>query len=142
MSGEELKRHERLSFEVINRGKAAWMTWMEENFAPNLVFHSGNGVDMTFNGVKQFFSGLFDAFPDCDFTLDDIFVEGDKSAVRYTVTGTHKGAFMGIPPTNKKVVFWEIDIYRFANGKLVEIWGRLDTLGFMQQLGAIPTPKK
>jgi hypothetical protein len=120
------------------------MTWLEENFAPNLVFHTGVGseMDTSFNDLKQFFSGLFDAFPDCHYTLDDILVEGDKSVVRYTVTGTHKGAFMGVPPTNKKVVFWEIDIYRFANGKLVEGWGRFDTLGFMQQLGVIPTPEK
>ena len=74
--------------------------------------------------------------------MDDAIVEGDKGVLRYTVTGTSKGAVMGIPPNNKEVRFWVIEIDRFAGGKLVECWARVDTLGLMQQLGAIPAAKK
>jgi len=58
---------------------------------------------------------------DVHFTLDDMIVEGDKVAVRHTFSGTHKGESMGIPPTNKKVTIWEIDIIRIAGGKFVEL---------------------
>jgi predicted ester cyclase len=75
-------------------------------------------------------------------TLDDMIVEGDKAVVRYTFIGTHKGEIMGIPPTNKKATNWIIQIDRIAGGKFVECWVRSDTLGFMQQLGVVPTPKK
>ena len=68
--------------------------------------------------------------------------EGDKVAYRWTLTGTHKGEFEGIPPTNKKVTVWAISISRIAGGKIVEDWSRVDTLGLMQQLGVVPTPKK
>ena len=45
---------------------------------------------------------------------------------------------MGIPPNGKKVVVWMANIWRVAGGKVVEWWINLDTLGLMQQLGAIP----
>jgi predicted ester cyclase len=85
---------------------------------------------------------IFGAFPDIYLKLDDVVAEGDKVAVRFTVTGTHKGKFMGIPATNKKLTMWSIQIDRIVRGKFVEGWERTDILGLMQQLGAMPTPKK
>jgi predicted ester cyclase len=119
------------------------MTVIDEDCTTNIVFHSSTGMDIRgLKDFKQFMSEFYDAFPDIHWTLDDLIVEGDKAVVRYTVTGTHRGAFMGIPPTNKKVTIWGIEIDREAGGKWVEAWGRMDTLGFMQQLGAVPTPGK
>ena len=69
-------------------------------------------------------------------------VEGDKVAVRFTLTGSHQGEFMGRPPTNKKVTMWGITIDRVAGGKFVEEWERSDTLGFKQQFGLKPTPEQ
>ena len=48
--------------------------------------------------------------------------------------------FLGIPPTGKAVSIGVIDIIRLADGKFVEHWGQMDSMGMMQQLGAIPTP--
>jgi hypothetical protein len=75
-------------------------------------------------------------------TIDDMVAEGDKVATRVTMTGTHKGEIMGIPPTNKKVTVSGIVIDRFAGGKIVEDNGIFDMLGLMRQLGLVPTPKK
>jgi predicted ester cyclase len=114
-----------------------------ENFDTNYVCHTGAGRDI--RGLKetnQFNSTFYDALPDLHFTLDDLIVEGDKAVARYTATGTHKGVYRGIPPTNKKVTVWGIVIDRFVGGKFVESWSRMDTLSLMQQLGAVPTPKK
>ena len=66
--------------------------------------------------------------------------EGDKVASRITAHGTHKGEFMGIPPTGKHTMQTGIDIVRIAGGKVVERWGEFDQLGLMQQLGVIPPP--
>jgi predicted ester cyclase len=57
---------------------------------------------------KQHISEFYSAFPDLHFTINGMVAEGDKVAVRLTGTGTNKGAFMGSPPTNKKITVWEI----------------------------------
>jgi len=119
------------------------MTEIDKIWTTNVVFHSGVGREIRgLKDFKQFFNAYYDAFPDIHWTLDDLVVEGDKVAVRCTVTGTHKGEFMGIPPTNKKVKVQAFAIDRVVGGKIVEEWGISDTLGLMQQLGVVPTPKK
>jgi predicted ester cyclase len=69
-------------------------------------------------------------------------VEGDKVAVRLTMTGTYSGKMGDTGSSNKKVTISQIIIDRIAGGKFVEEWVRYDTYGFMQQLGLVPTPKK
>jgi steroid delta-isomerase-like uncharacterized protein len=119
------------------------MAAIDELIATNNVSHTASGMDIRGpKGIKQVYNDWFDAFPDYHMTIDDIVTEGDKAVIRYTWTGTHKGTFMGIPATNKKVTAWGIEIDRFVGGKIVEAWARTDTLGIMQQLGVVPTPKK
>jgi predicted ester cyclase len=69
----------------------------------------------------------------------DMVAEGDKVAVRLNVTGTHKGELQGIPPTGKQVSFNATDFITFTDGKVAEEWVNADTMGLMQQIGAIPT---
>jgi steroid delta-isomerase-like uncharacterized protein len=81
--------------------------------------------------VERFLSGL----PDLKFTVDDTISEKDKMVVAWTITGTHKGELLGVPPTDKKVSFNGITINLIAGGKILEstvIWDRLALLG---QLG-------
>lgn len=63
--------------------------------------------------------------------------EGDKVAARCFITGTHKGEFLGIPPTGNEVKDQGLDIFRVANGKILEIWVNEHDLGLMQQLRAL-----
>ena len=143
MSTKEIKALERRWAEEFNKGKAAAMAAIDELYATDYVEHCEHGKDI--HGIKDYkksISDLYSAFPDVHFTLDDMVVEGDKAAVRFTFSGTHKGEFMGCPPTNKKWKMWGIWIDRIAGGKFVESWVRYDTLGFMQQLGLAPTPGK
>jgi len=143
MSANEIRALEHRWFEAWNKGKAAAMAVIDELCAADYIFHSGTGEEMRgLMGFKQSFSDFFNAFPDAQFTIDDMIVEGDKATIRTTLTGTHKGEFMGIPPSNKKVTAWAISIDRVANGKFAESWERYDTLGLMQQLGVIPAPAK
>jgi steroid delta-isomerase-like uncharacterized protein len=143
VSEKETRTIVRHYFDSWNKGKAALMDAVDQLFAIDSVFHSSAGRDVSgLNDLKQFQSPLYDAFPDVHFTLDDLIVEGDKAVLRYTFTGMFRGAFMGALPTNRKVTMWGIEIDRIVDGKIVEAWGRFDTLSLMQQLGAIPTPKK
>jgi predicted ester cyclase len=133
MSAEENKRLMRRLFEECNKGKAAAMAAIDRSYACSDL-----------KDFKQMESEWYDAFPDTHYTIDDMVAEGDKVAARVTVTGTHKGEFMGIPPTNKKVKISLIFIDRFAGGKIVEDNGEYSALDLMRQLGLsrIPTPKK
>ncbi|MGA7671173.1 MAG: ester cyclase [Nitrolancea sp.] len=88
--------------------------------------------------LKQVFGRLHRAFPDLHVTIEDLIAEGDKVVARNTVTGTHRGEYMGLPPTGKPITYNEIFIFRFAGGRITETWGVVDVLSQLRQLGAIP----
>jgi predicted ester cyclase len=90
------------------------------------------------DGLKLLVQGVRAAFPDAHPVIDQMVSEDDRVAVRITTSATHRGEFVGIPPTNKKVEWTETHIYRFAGGKVVEHWGDIDTVGLLTQLGAMP----
>jgi steroid delta-isomerase-like uncharacterized protein len=138
------KAIERRLYAEWNKGKAAAIVIMDEFYSSDFVFHIATGQDIHgLKDEKKHMSDFYDAFPDAHFTIDDMVAEGNKLAVRYTFTGTHKGGNMGIPPTNKKVTIHGISIsQRNADGKIVEEWERYDTLDAMQQLGVLPKPKR
>jgi steroid delta-isomerase-like uncharacterized protein len=139
----EIKALERRLYEEYNKGKTAVLSVIDELYATDTIQHSSSGQDIRgIENYKQHISEFSSAFPDLHFTIDDIVAEGDKVALRVTATGTNKGAFRGIPPTNKKVTVEMIQVDRIDGGKFVEGWSRYDTLGLMQQLGLIPMPKK
>jgi steroid delta-isomerase-like uncharacterized protein len=88
--------------------------------------------------LKEVFGRLHRAFPDLRVTVEDAIAEGDKVVSRNSVTGTHQGEYMGIPPTGKSVTYNEIFIARFVDGRIAETWGVVDVLSQMRQLGVIP----
>jgi predicted ester cyclase len=81
---------------------------------------------------------LLRAFPDIQVTVADLIEKDDKIVSRNSVTGTHQGEYMGIPPTGKSVTYHEIFIIRFVNGRIAEIWGVVDVFSQLKQLGLIP----
>ena len=97
------------------------------------------GYPPTKAGVIQYFQGLRAAFPDMRMVAEDVIASGDKAVARVRVTGTHKGPFMGMPATGKRIEMSLIDIIRFGDdGRAREHWGVADQLALMQQLGLIP----
>jgi len=81
------------------------------------------------------------AFPDLKFTVHETVSEKDKLVVAWTVTGTHKGMFLGIAPTNKKVSVSGISLHQIADGKILETTAIWDALSLLEQLG-VPLPVK
>jgi predicted ester cyclase len=89
-------------------------------------------------GVKDFVQQYLGAFSDGRITVDEQIAEGDMVATRWTGRGTHDGELMGIAPTRKQATVSGITMSRLQNGKVVEEWTNWDTLGMLQQLGAVP----
>ena len=111
------------------------------HFGPSFIDHAVRpGMPPGIEGTRLFFNMLFTAFPDLHGTIQDIIAEGDKVVDRMTCEGTHQGMFMGVPPTGKSVKWSFIDINRIADGKVVEHWAEVDTMGILQQLGLVPPP--
>jgi steroid delta-isomerase-like uncharacterized protein len=82
------------------------------------------------------------AFPDFRISIQDLFVDGDKVAMRYRNEGTHRGPFGTAAPTNKPVKYTGIVIFRISNGKIAEEWTEYDSLGLMRQIEAIPRDRE
>jgi steroid delta-isomerase-like uncharacterized protein len=140
MSAEEIKEvYRRYTEEIWNKGRD---DVIEEVVSPDLAIYYPafpepiRGIE----GLKQFRATFQNAFPDLQFTLDDLVAEDDRVGVRWTGTGTHQGELMGIPPTGKRVTIQGMSWGRVQDGKLVENRIFSDDLGMMQQLGVIPAP--
>ena len=90
--------------------------------------------------LKRGFAALHEAFPDIRIAEAESIREGDKAAFRWLMSGTHKGEFLGVSPTGKRVEAMGMDIVRLAEGEIVEHWGEFDVMGMLRQLGVIHPP--
>jgi steroid delta-isomerase-like uncharacterized protein len=89
--------------------------------------------------IRQTAVPFLTAFPDWHGTVDDIIVEGDEVANRWTGHGTHLADLMGIPATGRAVTLNGITVFRISGDKVVEEWTQADQLSLMRQLGVIPS---
>lgn len=89
----------------------------------------------------EYYRGISDGMADARITVDDLVAEGDEVTVRWTFDGTHEGPLPGfeVEPTGEEVTFSGIDVLRFEDGKIAETWSQFDSLGFLQQIGVVPS---
>lgn len=125
--------------EAVNSGN---LEKFKDLMTPNVFDHDpapdqGTGPE----GFIQFFETFRTAFPDLKVEVDHMVADEGNVSIAYTVTGTHKGDFMGVPATNKKISARGVQIARFENGKIVERWGSSDELGILKQIGASVKPQ-
>ena len=131
----------RLYEEVWNNRK---LEVVNELISPNhalqgpTVFGSSIGPE----AYKRQVSSLLEAYPDLLWTIEDTIAEKDRVVACWTLSGTHKGDFMGVPATNKKVSVSGMTIHHIAGGKIMDSHTNWDALGMMQQLGAVPATEK
>ena len=109
-------------------------------FGPSYVAHVDSMPPKTVAEVLPFMSAFFGAFPDLRHRVEEVLVDGDRAAARIVIEGTHEGELRGIPPTHRLVSFGAINIFHFSDGVIAEHWVTTDTLGLLQQIGAIPAP--
>ena len=136
MSQENKNAMRRFFEEVYNDGN---LGLFDELTATHFLSHDPGNPSPDREGVKQVIVAIRTAFPDVRFTADDLIAEGDKVAARFTMRGTHRAEFMGVPATGKEILVTGIDIVRFEDGKAAEHWHEWSGLGLLQQLGVLPT---
>jgi len=111
-----------------------------ELVSPDAVFHvPGRPEPLVGPGGYLMIVGMMrGGFPDIQWTLEETISEGDRIAARFTMRGTHRGDFMGVPPTGIKIVAAALNIYHLSNGRIVREYGQPDLLGLLTQIGAPP----
>ena len=126
---------QRLSEECFNENDLSILT---DLVTPTVVYHNAQpGMTPGTDGYRQLLTMWRAAFPDAAVTIDDMVAEGDKVVTRFTGRGTHRGEFMGIAPTGRRVEVKAISIMRLEGGRIADEWELVDMLGAMQQLGAL-----
>ena len=124
----------RFNTEFIQNGdEAVW----RETIAPDFINRSAaQGAQDREAAFRWFTRMLRPAFPDLVVTIHDQIAEGDTVVTRKSYVATHRGPFLGVPPTGRTVRFSVIDIIRLEDGKYVEHWANADMFGLLQQLKA------
>jgi glyoxylase-like metal-dependent hydrolase (beta-lactamase superfamily II)/predicted ester cyclase len=111
-------------------------------WAPDGVDHIASEVDAVGpNGVREYFTSLFAAFPDLAVTVRSTVADGDREAVHWTATGTHLGPLWGVEPTGARVEFEGIDLLQVHGGLLVRNDAVADSLSVARQLGIVPAAR-
>jgi predicted ester cyclase len=140
-SGQEANKAVVRKFEEQFKNKANHAI-VDELMAPAFQARGFSPAPLDREGLKQLGKGVASAFPDVRVTVDSVIAEGDLVVTRCSVTGTHKGAFNGVPATGKKVQFTEMHMYQLKGGKIVALWSNADVLAILMQIGAVPAPRK
>jgi steroid delta-isomerase-like uncharacterized protein len=125
----------RLLAEAFNRGN---LDVIDELIHPDLVYHTPDGDIRGVDGARQLVIAMRSDFPDFHVTVEDVLAERDKVVVRFTDSGTYQGDAFGVIASGKQVSWTGVDIFRIADGKIIEGWGVGDMLGLMRQLGVYP----
>jgi steroid delta-isomerase-like uncharacterized protein len=131
----------RFEEEMISRGDVPLAdTLLAPDYA---MYFSLPGVPQPLDreGYKQLLAGFLAAFPDARHDIDDVVVDGDRVAVRWTGRATHRGPLLGIPPTGRAIDITGTTVHRVRGDQIVESWETWDSLGLMQQLGVAPAPE-
>lgn len=126
--------------ETINQGhidSASRFVW--DDVVEQVPFPGqGPGIE----GLKDVLRGMRAAFPDMHWSVAEQIAEGDKVLTRFEWTGTHRGAFLGVPATGRPVKVWGMVIDRLVDGRIKETRILMDALGMMMQLGVFPPGPK
>jgi predicted ester cyclase len=93
---------------------------------------------MDLDGHHGMALGFYGAFPDLRHTIEDVVADDKQVAVRFRITGTHLGEFMGHPATTKPIDVVATVLLRVHNGKVTSLKGVFDLQGLLQQIGATP----
>lgn len=113
--------------------------WWEAHIAPEFVRHDPE-LDFEVRGpagVAKLGEVLHGAFSDIEFPIVQVVAEGDRVLVHLRQVARHTGKYQGTPPTGRTVDIVVMDLFRVADGKLVEHWAQMDNLGLLKQIGAV-----
>jgi steroid delta-isomerase-like uncharacterized protein len=133
---DNIKKYSNVWDEVLNKGKLDMISG--DNFSADVTVYSGGQAVRGVDSVKLYYGNFLTGFTNIQFTINDIFGQGDKLVKYWTFKGTHTGDFFGIPATGKTVSLDGTTLVRMVNGKITEERDFYDNMDFMQQLGLLP----
>jgi predicted ester cyclase len=120
----------------------------DEIFAPDCVTHqlrSGAedvGVPRAADEIKRHVAARLASFPDLRFEVEQVVAEGDLVVTRSLMRGTHAGEWNNVAPTGRQAAIRMTVVHRLREGRIVEDWVLVESLGFYQQLGLLPDSKE
>jgi steroid delta-isomerase-like uncharacterized protein len=127
--------------QVIRAFNKRDIDFIEKSVTPNFVRHDlADAFLVKYTGsaeVTNFLQSLFTAFPDIQIEILDKIAAADRVVIRYELTGTQRGELFGKAASGQKVSFAGINIYRFENGKIAEVWQLWDWASVLQQTAII-----
>jgi steroid delta-isomerase-like uncharacterized protein len=121
--------------DVLNGRK---MDVADEILSSQYVDHSALAPGL--ENFKTYLMMITSVFPDINVTIEDMFADDHKVAVRLTILGTQADSFRGFPPTGGQATWSGMDIIHISNGKIVERWSERDFLHMLVQLGHVQYP--
>lgn len=127
--------------EEINKGNSEYFN---EFYSPDSLYYfpSNRPKPLSREETQAFVKGFFKAFPDLNFSIEELHAVGDRVIARLILSGTHKGDYGGVPATGNMIEMSSTFIVRIENGKVVEEREDYDQLGFWKQLGMELKPKE
>ncbi len=142
MSTEENKRISwRLQEEVFGQGN---LESVDELLAPDYVSHAPGDPELSRGpeDIKEIVRAYHSAFPDINFAVEKQVAEGDMVVTRWIARGTHRGEFMGVAPSGRRIEVSGMSMDRSLEGRIVENWNNWEALEMMLQIGAIPDSER
>ena len=128
---------------VLQAAVAQWNAGNLEGYLtlydPEVVLQGYAGVEPGVSGIRRFYESFWAAFPGSSLQFEDVFASGDKVACRFRLRAEHRGPFQGIPATGAQVDVPGITILEFRDGRCIRRWSYTDSVGLLQQLGALPS---
>lgn len=110
-----------------------------ELYHVDYIYHGPGGQELRGrDGIRGLWELFLSAFPDLVASVDAAVSEGDSVALRWRVSGTHTGEFLGIPASGKSMTLPITEVFRVENGMLAEAWDQYDRLHLLEQIGAAP----
>jgi steroid delta-isomerase-like uncharacterized protein len=125
----------RRAFEAWNAGDLDGYLALYDD---SIELHGYSPEPMTKASVRGFYEMIHRAFDGPKLIFHDVFSHGDRLAVRFTMTGTHRDQFLRVAATGRSVAVDGITILRFSNGRCVERWSSVNMYAWLAQLGAVP----
>ncbi|WP_255196661.1 ester cyclase [Halorarius litoreus] len=138
-TAENIEMSERFTAEVFNERD---LDALDELCAADCVVHDVPG-ETEIKGIdayRAYMKSVLDGFSDLKAETAFCFGQDDLVCTRTNFSGTHDGEFMGIPATDRSVEISGTTIARYEDGKMVESWSNLDTLGLLTQVGVVDMP--
>lgn len=109
---------------------------IDRYYAKDLIQHS-EGIPEGAEGLKGYFDGLFEAFPNLEPTIEHLHAEDDRVFAFLVWRGTHKGEFMDVEPTGEEITIETAELMRIEDGEIAEHWDVVDQMGMLATLGLV-----